>query len=346
MNLDELRTVQSKERSKDSLQHLRESFYADVADYIADLKDQREEAAERADSPFDDPDVNRLTDEIKTAEDVVEAIYERRVGKIVKRASLAATGMPADEEGLTGEEQDLFEGLVERIESNKQDVLDVLAGEAESPAESSPTPTPAEGAADSAAQTEGATPDSAPNAAGPTDRSAAPDPGDSPGTAGSGEDVSAADVMGESGVGGDSSGGSTPDASDSASDGQRPAAAEAAAIADESDGGPAGRTGADSTGEPADSTDESAGALADSATSTPDAAGGAPASDSAAGVDADADDPLAGLDERTTVRLTDDVGEIFGVDERTYDLEREDVVTLPEANAAPLVERGAAEELE
>src|SRR6056297_3263273 len=202
MNLAELRTVQSKERSKDSLQHLRESFYADVADYIADLKDQRDRAADHADSPFDDPEVNRLTDEINTAEDVVEAVYERRVGKIVKRASLAAAGMPADEEGLTSEEQDLFEGLVERIESNKQNVLDVLAGETESPAESSPTPTPADGAADSGGQ----------HARGET---AAPDPGDPPAAGGSEEDVSAADVMGDGSVAGDSSGGSTPTASDS-----------------------------------------------------------------------------------------------------------------------------------
>ena len=35
MNLDELRTVQSKERRKDSLQHLRDSFYEDVAAYMA-----------------------------------------------------------------------------------------------------------------------------------------------------------------------------------------------------------------------------------------------------------------------------------------------------------------------
>ncbi|UPV74701.1 hypothetical protein M0R89_01195 [Halorussus limi] len=307
MNLDELRTVQSKERSKDSLQHLRESFYADVADYIADLKDQRDRAAERADNPFDDPEVNRLTDEKKTAEDVVEAIYERRVGKIVKRASLAAAGMPADEEGLTSEEQDLFDGLVGRIESNKQDVLDVLAGEADDPVGSEPTPTPAESASDAAGGPTGSDP--------ATDSNAAPDPGDPPAeTAGaSGEDVSAADVMG----GGD---GSTP-ADGATSDGQRPAAAEAAAIADSPD------DGADSTGESPDSSSESADE----------------ASASESGDDAD---PLAGLDERTTVRITDDVGEIFGVDERTYDLATEDVVTLPEANAAPLVERGAAEELE
>jgi DNA replication factor GINS len=297
MNLDELRTVQSKERSKDSLQHLRESFYADVADYIADLKEQREQAAERADSPFDDPEVNRLTDEIKTGEDVVEAVYERRVGKIVKRASLAAAGMPADEEGLTNEEQELFTELVERIESNKEEVLDILAGESDP--EESPTPTPAEstaGAADSPAAVGDST----------------PEPGDTsmPGTSAdeSDEDVSAADVMGGTATdAAESSSASSATDGDSTpavdSDDPRPAADEAAAIADGSDD---------------------------------------PASES----DDDEEGLLADLDERTTIRITDDVGEIFGVDERTYELASEDVVTLPEANAAPLVERGVAEELE
>jgi DNA replication factor GINS len=225
MNLDELRTVQSKERSKDSLQHLRESFYADVADYVADLRERRDRAAERADNPFDDPEVNRLTDEIKTGEDVVEAVYERRVGKIVKRASLAAAGMPADEEGLTNEEQGLFTELVERIESNKEEVLDILAGESDP--EESPTPTPAEstaGAADSPAAVGDST----------------PEPGDTPtpGTSAdeSDEDVSAADVMGGTATdAAESSSASSATDGDSTpavdSDDPRPAADEAAAIA-------------------------------------------------------------------------------------------------------------------
>ncbi|WP_135824350.1 hypothetical protein [Halorussus ruber] len=327
MNLDELRTVQSKERSKDSLQHLRESFYADVADYIADLKDQRERAAEQADSPFDDPEVNRLTDEVNTAEDVVEAIYERRVGKIVKRASLAAAGMPADEEGLTSEEQDLFEGLVERIESNKQEVLDILAGEAE-PHSESPTPTPAD--------------DAASGAGGDSTPAATPDPGDPPvgdssapgaGADDSGE-VSAADVMGETDAGASAGSPATASSdsgaagSDGDSDGARPAAAEAAAIADAPD-----ESGPDADGPDAET----------ASPGSPDESPSEADPDSERG---DEDGPLSGLAERTTVRITDDVGEIFGVDERTYDLAREDVVTLPEANAAPLVERGAAEELE
>ncbi|WP_435175154.1 DNA replication complex subunit Gins51 [Halorussus sp. AFM4] len=316
MNLDELRTVQSKERSKDSLQHLRESFYADVADYIADLKDQRERAAERADSPFDDPEVERLTDEINTAEDVVEAIYERRVGKIVKRASLAAAGMPADEDGLTSEEQELFAELVDRIEENKQDVLDVLAGEADDPAGSTPTPTPAD--AGEAAEPSSDAADATPGEA------SAPDPGEPPAasadsTSGdaAGGDVSAADVMDGDGATDAGSESTTPDTGASADDDTRPAAAEATAVADGPDTDQSSEAGDETSPSPSESD-----------------------------ADADSGDPTAGLDERTTIRITDDVGEIFGVDERTYDLESEDVVTLPEANAEPLVERGAAEKLE
>jgi DNA replication factor GINS len=49
---------------------------------------------------------------------------------------------------------------------------------------------------------------------------------------------------------------------------------------------------------------------------------------------------------RKTVRITDEVGEIFGVDQREYDLSTDDVVTLPADNADPLVERDAAEPIE
>jgi DNA replication factor GINS len=50
--------------------------------------------------------------------------------------------------------------------------------------------------------------------------------------------------------------------------------------------------------------------------------------------------------DRETVRITADVGQIFGVDEREYELTQEDVVTLPAENAAPLVERDVAERLD
>jgi len=67
MDIDELRTVQTKERQKDSLQHLRDSFYEDVAGYIQERKTRRQEAADTASDPFSDPEISRLTDEIETA---------------------------------------------------------------------------------------------------------------------------------------------------------------------------------------------------------------------------------------------------------------------------------------
>lgn len=129
MNVEELRSVQRTERQKDSLQHLRDSFYRDVADYIAERKEKRERVAAAADDPYSSPDVKRITDEIETAEEVVESIYERRIGKIVKRATFAAAGMATEDEGLTAEERDLFDDLVARIETNRETVLDTLAGD-------------------------------------------------------------------------------------------------------------------------------------------------------------------------------------------------------------------------
>ncbi|MHC3437048.1 DNA replication complex subunit Gins51 [Natrialbaceae archaeon A-gly3] len=303
MNLEELQTVQGKERQKDSLQHLRPSFYQDVGEYIADLEDERERAAGRANDPFSSPEVGRLTDEIETAKDVVEAIYERRMGKLVKQASLAAAGMPADDEGLTAEEEDLFTDLVDRIQSNKNRVLDVLEGEVPATEESEGTASsePATGSD----PTTPADPDSdAPpvpsREPSPIDDGAAEDR--SPVSDGQGDEITAADVMG----------GDAPPTS-----------------------GPSDAPG-DSPAPPQESPPEAPESPSDGGDSRP------PADTS---TDASGDDEDADVD-RITVRITQDVGPILGVDDREYTLEADDVVTLPEQNATPLVERDAAEPLE
>jgi DNA replication factor GINS len=46
------------------------------------------------------------------------------------------------------------------------------------------------------------------------------------------------------------------------------------------------------------------------------------------------------------VRITESVGTILGTDEREYSLMREDVVTLPAANAEALLSKDAAVEIE
>ncbi|WP_254278838.1 hypothetical protein [Haloarcula marina] len=307
MNLDELQSVQSRERQTDQLQQLRSTFYEEAGQFVNQLREERERAAERADDPFDAPEVNRLTDDIKTAEQTVEAVYERRVGKIVKMASLAAADMPTEEDGLTQEERDLFETMVTAIKQNRNHVLDVIAGEAptgavsdnDPAADTGPTGTPAP---------EPSTPDQSPPDTSTPDQS----PPDVP--APDGEDpsestVDAADIMG----GGDGQSSTDPAAQSTA---ESPSAPD--------------RDAARPSGE--------AGAIASAESDGPAAPSDSPTNDESSTEDADV--------ARKTVRITDDVGEIFGVDQREYDLSTDDVVTLPADNADPLVERDAAEPLE
>ncbi|PSP83404.1 hypothetical protein BRC83_06835 [Halobacteriales archaeon QS_1_68_17] len=303
MNLDELQSVQSRERQTDSLQQLRESFYREAGAFVQTLREERDRAAERADDPFDSPEVNRLTDDINTAERTVEAIYERRVGKLVKMASLAAADMPTEDDGLTAEEQRLFEQLVTGIEQNREHVLDVLAGEAsegenaDGSAEADASPGPGPGAdvpidADTGAEN----PDSDRPEPAETRNPAAPEEGRDQ----SGADeatIDAADLMGD---GSSARGGTTTDAG-----------------LDPDDGADRQQVAPDSKGRATDSREE---------------AGGAAADDTAV--------------DRATLKITEDVGEILGVDQRAYDLASEDVVTLPEANATPLLERDAAERID
>ena len=55
---------------------------------------------------------------------------------------------------------------------------------------------------------------------------------------------------------------------------------------------------------------------------------------------------MTGVDDRTEVRLTQEVGEIFGVDGEEYDLQDDAVVTLPTPNAEVLLEKDAAVRVE
>lgn len=312
MNLDELRSVRRTERQKDSLQHLRDSFYGDVADYIAERKAERKRAADDADDPFSDPDVGRLTDEIETAEEVVEAIYERRVGKVVKLASFAAADMSADTNGLTAEERALFDDMVRRIKENRRTVLEVLGGKRKVSDHETTQPTPTH---DQASGTDGA---SVVRDAAPAPESDAPDvetPNEGDADADTETDSETgvlADAMGGDSVDADSPDADSPDGEASS---DRSAENEAAAV-----------TGTDSP--PADDDEDAPDEPAESDAAEP--AAPAPTDDT----------------DRVTLRITSDVGQIFGVDEREYDLETEDVVTLPTTNAEPLVERGAAERLD
>mgnify|MGYP000288226653 CR=1 FL=1 len=322
MNLDELRSAQAKERRKDSLQHLRDSFYDEVGTYVADLRAARDRKAKQVSDPFDDDDIRRLSDEIETAEEVAEALYERRVGKVVKLASFSAADMSVDEEGMTTEERALFDDLVDRIVQNKSTVLDVLAGGS---AESAPV-----------GVTDAPTDDGANESVDGSGESAA-------------EPASNGTLAGAMGGDGPANGAGDRPAETVAGSGDA-----SVSSADESvDGGPSdpGGDGPASRAAVGDGGTAAAGGPGDGATggdaTEPDATGADETKADATGADetrADATESAAV--ERATVRITKDVGAIFGVDEREYELASEDVVSLPVANADPLVERDAAERLD
>ncbi len=319
MDLDELRAVQTAERRTDSLQSLRDSFYQDVAEYINGLREERARAAERADDPFGSEEVRHLTDEIETAQEVAEAVYDRRLGKVVKRASLAAAGMSADEDGLTDEEADLFAAVVNEIESRRGAVLSGFAGETDIASTASGT---------EVNDPESAVPETVP----------APDP-PRPGQ-GPSEASDHGQGNAETPTGPDPSkrgGRSTADDRDTTEGTKRPDGDTTTPGFDASEamgggGAPTEQTlkgGQDDLPEGVPDDDHPGG---DERTS-PGAEGATP----------DGGEPAA---DRTTVRITRDVGEVFGVDESTYSLADGDVVTLPSANAKPLLERDAADRIE
>lgn len=303
MDIDELQTVQSKERQKDSLQHLRDSFYEDVAAYIEELKAERDRVAEETDDPFSDPEVSQLSDDIERAEDVVEAVYERRVGKVVKMASFAAADMPVEEEGLTTQERDLFEDMVGRIGENRSRVLDILAGEGDSMPTSpggAPGAQPAPTEASSSAEPPSPEPEpSTADADADADDSAPAHTEPAVGT-GSTETEPPADAP--------------PEMPPEESGDDVPPAPPEEAMDPRSDGGVAAEVPAGAGASPAETVENDE-------------------------ADDDSDAP------RTTVRVTEDVGRLLGVDDREYELKSDDVVSLPEDNADALLQREAAERL-
>jgi DNA replication factor GINS len=352
MDVAELQSARNRERRTDSLQSLPDSFYDDAAAFVRELRARRTEVAAAADDPFDSKEVNRLTDSIKTAENTVEAIYERRVGKVVKLASLDAAGMSTDDEGLTPEEQDLFGTLVAAIQRNREVVIDGL-GTVDTGADTDAdanTETDAEADIDVGSEVD---PESERAAGNATESGAGPSgsPSDPPGatanggTADTAADGTTTDSTAADGAGSETSAPAPPPPAEGNADAMSAAdvmGAPAGTAGSAADADPVGNGASASTDVGADGDAEAVGV--DGSVAKPDHTAGA------TGLAGEADqaseiDKTGGID-RQTLRITRDVGEIVGIDERVYDLASEDVVTLPAANAKPLVDRNAAERLE
>jgi DNA replication factor GINS len=300
MNLGELQSVQSKERQSSSLQHLRASFYQEAGEFVQELRDRRDRVAAKSEDPFGSDEVRRLTDDMETAQRTVESLYERRVGKVVKMASIAAADMPYDEDGLTHEEAQLFEGLVAQIKQNRSTVLSVLDG-------------------GMAGLTCSRTDDESANDTSGTSRS--PDPNLQA------EDTRspALNLTGES---------SDADELQATGNGVTAADGEAASSTQLDIGGAMGSEVPPREDTAAQSVDNDSDTVPPSSVET------------SSSVESTQSETASTPVNRQVIRITGEVGDIFGVDGRTYDLSADDVVDLPEENASILVGQDNAEPLD
>jgi DNA replication factor GINS len=360
MNLNELQSVQSRERQTDSLQQLRGSFYKEAGRFIQQLREEREQVAERADDPFDAPDVQRLTNEINTAEQTVEAIYERRIGKLVKQASLEAAGMTADAEGLTTEEREAFDRLVSTIEENREHVLSVIENNQDTNADTTTedsdgaiptthnsntdprtdpdsTHTPHSDPRTNSDPTHNSNPDSETNANSTRDEAEQ--------SASSAETTEPAHTEETTPQERD---GSTSPADSSGSIGSNDSVevhdtddvSQNVSVADVmGDGGAAFAQESNQSVPPDASLEAEPQNVSVHQSDAADTGNGN--GDSGSDGTGDARSQI----NRATVKITRDVGKILCVDEREYDLSEDDVVELPETNVGPLLEHDAAERL-
>lgn len=318
MNLDELQSIRDRERQTDNLQQLRDSFYTEAGEYIQELRAERDRIGDQVDDPWNSPEANRLNDEIETATTLVQDIRDRRIGKLVKKASLDAAGLPAEVTGLSAEEQELFERLVDEMEVHRQHVMEIIEG----------------GGASSRTDEEPEDKETTDGEAS-TERREVPPPDESP--AEDNDDAkSTADSPNDNSEG--STAPSSPD--EQAGDTHRTPPPQEPPDTDGHDTGPAGDKGPDSSPDNTASTDESDPPQGSVRPET-DSPGNQTASDGASPADR-SDRPTV---ERQRVLVTENVDTFVGSDDRDYDLSPNDVVMLPTPNATVLVERDAARRL-
>jgi len=123
IELEDLRQAQAEERRSEKLQELSDTFYEDAAEYIERMREERD----ACDDPYSE-EAQRINDALNSARQVTEAIYERRVGKVVKMASLSANGHTASEERMTREEREMFSSIVAEIRASQERIEETLEG--------------------------------------------------------------------------------------------------------------------------------------------------------------------------------------------------------------------------
>ncbi len=97
MDIEQLRIAQQKEKKSRKLQDLEDSFY---------------------------PKARALAKQNQSARKLLEKIYEKRIGKIIKLASLSANGSNTSTSEMTKEEKQIYRNIVEQLEKSRKKILE------------------------------------------------------------------------------------------------------------------------------------------------------------------------------------------------------------------------------
>lgn len=123
MNLQELHTLLAGERRSESLQDLPPGFEAEVAKYLADLEQARQEEGGQ----------EFVEDEIRTARQLVERLADERLMKVAKAAVFRARGLEEGPRGLAPKEAELLEKLGALLAEERKRFLEAAGAESDPP---------------------------------------------------------------------------------------------------------------------------------------------------------------------------------------------------------------------
>lgn len=276
MEIRDIRAALQAERKQSELQDLDEDFYQDVNELLIKLHNKRDELVEQSDDPFTNEEVKRVSDKIETVQDNIESLYQRRSGKIVKKASFTAADINDEISGVTNEEEEIFQSLVTELERGQEKVFNTINPK-------------------------------------------------------SNEDEKDTDEITNT----------QPNNSVETTANESPPQPEEALLNTDTESGEKSESNND--------TSENESVKKDSwkAENKPDEESDELNSNTdkkGESIEDFGDDETVDI-ERITVRIKDDIGEILGVDNREYSLNKQDVVTLPETNAETLISNDAAKKL-
>lgn len=126
MEIRDIRAALQTERKQSELQDLPDDFYENVNELLEELHGKRDALVEDSADPFSDDEIQQVTDKIETVQDNVESLYQRRSGKIVKKASFTAAEINEGIDGVTTEEKEIFDSLVTELKNGQQKVFNTV----------------------------------------------------------------------------------------------------------------------------------------------------------------------------------------------------------------------------